>query len=146
MLAIRFQRVGKRHQPSCRLVVVERRSKLSGPPIEYMGHYNPSTKDGEIDKERILYWLGIGAQPTLTVHNFLVRRGVIKGSKIPVPMKRDKGEDTGTSQAMSKDDGGSATPAPAPVDAERVRVSPANQENEPNIPGQTLSEPADETT
>ena len=103
MLTVRFQRVGKRHQPSYRLVVVERRSKLSGPPIEYVGHYNPATKEGATNKERLLHWLRVGAKPTVTVHNFLVHHGIIKGPKTPVPMKRIKEESGRVEQASPKE-------------------------------------------
>lgn len=84
MLVIRLQRVGKKHQPSYRLVVAERRSKMAAPPVEFLGHYNPLTKKGEFKAERIKYWLGQGAKPSVTVHNLLVSHKVIEGAKIQV--------------------------------------------------------------
>ncbi len=44
MLAIKLQRGGKKHQPSYRLVVAEKRSKMAAPPVEDLGTYNPFTK------------------------------------------------------------------------------------------------------
>jgi small subunit ribosomal protein S16 len=90
MLAIKFKRVGKKHQASFRIVVMEKRSKLQGRAREDLGWVNPHTKTEEINKERARYWLGVGAQPTPTVWNILVRTGVVEGKKIPVHKKSKK--------------------------------------------------------
>lgn len=88
MLAIKLQRVGRKHQPSYRLVVAEARSKMAGPPVEDLGSYQPATKAAAFKKERISYWLGVGAQPTVTVHNLLVKEGVVSGAKRAVKMAK----------------------------------------------------------
>jgi small subunit ribosomal protein S16 len=88
MLAIKLQRTGRKHQPSYRLVIAEKRSKMAGPPVEDLGSYNTFTKVSTINKERISHWLKIGAQPTVTVHNFLVKEGVLTGAKMPIKMKK----------------------------------------------------------
>jgi len=88
MLIIRLQRVGRRHQPSYRLVVSERRSKLGGPPVEDLGSYNPFSKTIAFKQERINHWLGIGAKPTVTVHNLLVKHGVVGGPKIKISIPK----------------------------------------------------------
>lgn len=88
MLVIRLNRIGKKHQPSYRLVVSERRSKLGGPPAEDLGFYNPFTKATGFKQERVRYWLGVGAKPTVTVHNLLVKQGVLGGEKIKLSIKK----------------------------------------------------------
>jgi len=88
MLAIKLQRVGRKHQPSYRLVVAEKRSKMAAPPVEDLGSYNSFTKTSTINKERISHWLQVGARPTTTVHNFLVKEGVLTGVKLQVKMKK----------------------------------------------------------
>lgn len=88
MLAIKLQRVGRKHQPSYRLVVAEARSKMAAPPVEDLGSYHPTTKAGDFKKDRIAYWIGIGAQPTVTVHNLLVAQGVVAAPKRAVKMKK----------------------------------------------------------
>lgn len=87
MLVIRLQRIGKKHQPSYRLVVAERRSKLIAPPVEDLGSYNPGTKQITLNKERIQYWVGKGARPSLTAHNLLVKEGVLNSAKIQMVFK-----------------------------------------------------------
>ncbi len=88
MLAIKLQRIGRRHQPHYRVVVAERRSKLGAPPVEDLGSYNPMTKTFTIKTERAAHWLKIGAQPTVTVHNLFVKQGLTKEAKIPVKIKK----------------------------------------------------------
>lgn len=90
MLSLRFQRVGKKHQPSFRLVVAEKRSKLNGPPIERLGFYDPILKKYNLNKKRINYWLGVGAKPTTTVHNLLVKANIIVGPKVKIKVKSNK--------------------------------------------------------
>jgi small subunit ribosomal protein S16 len=88
MLAIKLQRIGKKHQPSYRFVVAEKRSKMAGPPVEDLGSYNPFTKTASVKKDRISYWMKMGAQPTLSVHNLLVAQGVVSAPKKTVKMKK----------------------------------------------------------
>ncbi|OGY99412.1 MAG: 30S ribosomal protein S16 [Candidatus Liptonbacteria bacterium RIFCSPLOWO2_01_FULL_52_25] len=88
MLAIKLQRVGKKHQPSFRVVVAERRSKLNGPPVEDLGSYDIRVKKLDAKKDRVEHWLKMGAQPTTTVWNLLVTHKLADGKKIAVKMKK----------------------------------------------------------
>jgi len=90
MLAIKLKRIGKKKQASFRVVVSERRSKLNGRFVEDLGWANPRTDTFNIVKDRILHWIGVGAKPTDTVHNLLVRAGVVKGPKVAVHKKSKK--------------------------------------------------------
>jgi small subunit ribosomal protein S16 len=97
MLSIKLQRQGRRHQPSYRVVVAESRSKLIGPPREDVGAYNPFTKAFNVKADRVQYWMGVGAKPTVTVHNLLAKAGVItaKPRKIAMPAKKAEGAEAG---------------------------------------------------
>lgn len=70
---IRLMRIGKKKQPSYRVVVKEARSPRSGKYIEQVGFYDPLTesKDVRFDEDRIKHWLSVGAQPTETVKRLL---------------------------------------------------------------------------
>ena len=92
MLAIKLIRIGKKGQPSYRVVVAEKRSNLPGPPVEDLGSYDISKKAAAFKKERIEYWLGRGAKPTATVHNLFVKHGVISGKKMRVKIASGKRE------------------------------------------------------
>ena len=80
MVRLRLKRVGRKHQPSYRIVVVDGRRRRDGQPIEELGHYDPLAKDADkqvkINAERASYWLGVGAQPSETVSRLLARCGV----------------------------------------------------------------------
>ncbi len=88
MLTIRQQRVGKKNQPSLRVVVTDKRNgPRSGKSKETIGWYNPREHTHAIEKERVLFWLSKGAQASGTVWNLLVKNGIIKGKKIDVAQK-----------------------------------------------------------
>lgn len=89
MLSIKLQRIGRRHQPSYRVVVAESRSKLIAPPVEDLGSYNPFTKNLSVKADRVKHWVSVGAQPTVTVHNLLAKGAIIeaKPRKIAMPAK-----------------------------------------------------------
>ncbi|MEA2517916.1 MAG: small subunit ribosomal protein [Actinomycetota bacterium] len=73
MVKIRLMRVGKRKQPSYRVVVADSRSPRDGRIIEAIGHYHPREDPSvvEIDNERALYWLKNGAQASDSVRQLL---------------------------------------------------------------------------
>lgn len=93
MLAIKLQRIGKKHQPSYRVIVQEKREKLGAPAVEDVGWWNPLLKKHELNKERALHWMKIGAQPTSTVHNLFITAGIIEGKKIAVHKQPKKKEE-----------------------------------------------------
>ena len=78
MLKLRLKRIGRKRQPSYRLVVMCSTVKRDGRAIEQLGYYSPITKKSEFNIEKILYWLKVGAQPTETVANLLKRTKIIK--------------------------------------------------------------------
>ena len=83
MLAIRLTRIGKIHAPHYRIVVQEKRSKLNGKVVDTIGHYHP-VQTGKllvIDKEKAEKWLKLGAQPSDTVTNLMVKEGILDASK-----------------------------------------------------------------
>lgn len=90
MLSIKFRPTGKKHQRYFRVVVAEKKSKLTGRNTDDLGWVNPHNDTYELKKEKAEEWLKKGAEPTDVVHNLLVRAGIIKGSKIPVHSKSKK--------------------------------------------------------
>jgi small subunit ribosomal protein S16 len=63
---IRLTRLGKKKQPTYRVVVMDSRKPRDGKYIEQLGIYDPRQEPSliRIDNERALYWLHTGAQPT----------------------------------------------------------------------------------
>jgi small subunit ribosomal protein S16 len=83
MLIIRLQRLGKKKQPTYRLIVSEKHKDTQAGSLEILGHYNPTVnpKIKEFKTERIKYWLQKGAQLSDTVHNLLLEAGIVEGKK-----------------------------------------------------------------
>jgi len=79
MVKIRLRRMGAKKQPSYRIVVQDSRAARDGKPIETIGNYNPRTEPPtlELDAERALYWLSVGAQPTEAVRRMLDKLGLL---------------------------------------------------------------------
>ncbi len=75
---IRLMRVGKKKQPTYRVVVADGRSPRDGRFIEIIGQYAPRQDPSfcEIDAESALAWLRKGAQPTEQVQKLLTAQGV----------------------------------------------------------------------
>lgn len=101
MLAIKLQRIGKKNQPSYRIVVQPKRSKLGGRYIDDLGWYHPITKKAEILVNRVDYWIKNGAKPTPTVHNLLVREKALKAPKIPIHKAFVKKEEAKTEETKA---------------------------------------------
>lgn len=83
MLVIRLTRVGKKKQPSYRIVVQEKSKDPWGDHIERLGHYNPLTEPATlvVKEDRLRHWIEKGAQPSDTLQNLFIDRGIIKGEK-----------------------------------------------------------------
>lgn len=76
---IRLQRHGKKRAPFYHVVIADSRAKRDGKFIEKIGTYNPNTNPATIDLqfERALHWVGVGAEPTDTVRALLSYKGVM---------------------------------------------------------------------
>src|SRR5690606_21981707 len=77
MVRIRLRRVGRKKQPSYRIVVADSRSPRDGRYIEIIGFYNPRTEPATmtLKEDRALYWLQNGAQPSEAVQRILNKLG-----------------------------------------------------------------------
>ena len=53
MLKLRLKKIGRKRQPSYRLVVMDVRTRRDGRPIEEVGYYNPLTKEGHFETEKL---------------------------------------------------------------------------------------------
>ena len=89
MLRIRLSRVGRKHDPSYRIIVTEKgRGPQTGNYVEQVGTYNARSDEHNLKADRITHWISVGAQPSDTVHNLLLKAGVIEGETVnPLPKK-----------------------------------------------------------
>ncbi len=79
MVRIRLRRIGLKKQPLYRIVIADQRSSRNGGFIEIVGNHNPRTEPptDQVEEDRILYWLSVGAQPSGAVANILKRTGTL---------------------------------------------------------------------
>jgi small subunit ribosomal protein S16 len=119
MLVIRFLRTGKKNQPFFKIVVTDKKNPPRGGRFkEKLGFYNPLTKDKAVNKERVEYWISKGAQVSDTVHNLLVREGILKQAKLPKHKKSKKKEEK-------------PAETPAPKEAETAKKEEKPKEEKP---------------
>ena len=115
MLRIRLFRGGKKHQPSYKIVIVDKkRAPRGGRFIDIIGFLNPMEKTKSIDAEKAKHWISKGAQPSDTIHNLLVKEGVIKDKKRDVHKKSKKTEEeikAGAEKKAEKEAAKNETPA-----------------------------------
>ncbi|MGB0882122.1 MAG: 30S ribosomal protein S16 [Vicingaceae bacterium] len=76
---IRLQRHGKKRYAYYHVVVADARAPRDGKFIEKLGTYNPNNNPATIDInfDRSLHWVKVGAQPTDTVRALLSYKGVM---------------------------------------------------------------------
>jgi small subunit ribosomal protein S16 len=76
---IRLKRVGRKGQPSYRVVVLDGRKPRDAKVVADLGHYDPKTNPAtyEIDNETALKWLLDGAKATKAARDILSRAGVM---------------------------------------------------------------------
>jgi small subunit ribosomal protein S16 len=133
-------RLGKMRAPHYRVVVSDSRTKRDGRSIETIGKYHPKEDPSyiDIDGERALHWLRVGAQPTEAVEALLKVTGTwqeFKGLPAPPPMlvkeaKADKKTvfEAAAKQAMSDEPAerpAKAAPKAKKADAPAADAAPA---------------------
>jgi small subunit ribosomal protein S16 len=167
MLMMRLQRVGRKNDPSYRIVVTDKRTgPKSNKHVAIIGSYNPKMSHIQLDAEAAKDWLSKGVQPSDTVHNILVKQKVINAKTInPLPRKspivdeealakeKEEKEAAAKEEAEAKEaESTDETPAEteesteAPADEETKEEAPAAEVTEESAPeAETEEAPAEET-
>lgn len=128
MLMIRFQRIGRTNDPAFRIVLLEKtRAAKAGNITEQLGTYNPRSKALTLDEVRVKEWIAKGAQPTDTIKNLLITKGIIEGKKVNVLSRK----------TPIKEEVKEAPAAPVSV----APVAPVEKTEEPAAEIPTVTEP-----
>ena len=145
---IRLRRMGSNKRPFYRVVVADQRSPRDGRFIEIIGRYHPLNDPSviEIDADRALHWLLVGAQPSNQVRNLMSKVGIwdrfvaerpnaaaptTSKPERPVRTKMSKKAQAKAAEAAEQrteaatSAGSAPTPEPEPSDADRERAAPA---------------------
>lgn len=83
---LRLKRLGRKNRAFFRVAAFDSRTRRDGRAIEELGHYDPHMTDDikkySLNRERIEYWLSVGAKPSETVASILLQNGIaIPGSQ-----------------------------------------------------------------
>ncbi|MBI2194473.1 MAG: 30S ribosomal protein S16 [Planctomycetes bacterium] len=77
---LRLKRYGRKNRAFFRIAAFDARTARDGKPIEELGFYDPwvadETRKVSLKRERIIYWLDVGAKPTLIVGQILRKHGI----------------------------------------------------------------------
>ncbi len=133
MVAIRLSRTGAKKRPSYRVVVIDSRRARDSRNIEIVGHYNPRPDPIEVvlKRDRIDYWMGVGAQPSKTVTR-LMKHFDERSSQVA-----EEPEEAAES-AAAEEQAADAKAAAAPAEEEATATAESQQ------PGQPTGDAADE--
>lgn len=107
---IRLARLGDKKSPFYRMVVADSRCARNGKFIENLGTYDPLKKPFELNlnKERVAYWLSVGATPTETARELLVKDGILEAKTYIAPRPKKmppapKAKEEETTEAASEE-------------------------------------------
>lgn len=149
MLKIRLQRVGRKHDPSYRIVVVEHTTgPKSGKHIEIIGNYNAKTNTKVVNADKVKEWMSKGAKVSDTLHNILVSEKILEGKKINVLSKKSPIIDEEKIKAEKEAKEKAEQEAKAKAEAEKAAAeTPAEEikEDAPETPAEEAKEEALET-
>ena len=103
MVRIRLMRLGSRHQPFYRVVVMNSKSAQKSRFIENLGYYDPTKNPQivELKEDRIRHWLSVGAQPSDTARSLIRRQGILKRMHEARTGKTTSGSDDATDSSES---------------------------------------------
>ena len=152
---MRLQRVGRRNDPSYRIVVTDKRTgPKSDKHVARLGSYNPKMDHVQLDADAAKEWLAKGVQPSDTVHNILVNQKVIDGKKINVlpkksPIIDEEAEAKKAEEAAAEAEAEAAESADdAPAEESAEGSAPEAEETTEEAPAEaevTEEAPAEET-
>ncbi len=133
MVKIRLARIGKRKKPMYRIVVSDSQKDTFGRFLEILGQYNPFTKVCEVKKDRVLYWVGKGAQLSPTLHNLMVDQNVITGEKVRAYRpKKETGEGAvAEAKPAEKKETKEEKPVEPKVEKPKEEAKPVEKKEEP---------------
>jgi len=145
---IRLRRMGSKGRPFYRVVVADQRSPRDGRFIENIGRYHPLNDPSliEIDQDRALHWLRVGAQPSDQVRNLMQKTGIWdvfvaerpKAAVVSTKPERPVKEKVSKKAQAKAAEASQTAASPAPVQEAPAEAAPAEAEapTEPEVPAE----------
>ena len=146
---MRLQRVGRKNDPSYRIVVTDKRTgPKSNKHVAILGSYNPKMNHIQLDADAAKDWLSKGVQTSDTVHNILVKQKVTSAKTInPLPRKSPIVDEEALAKE-AEDKAAAEEAAKAEVEAPAEDEAPVVEESTEEAPVEEIKEetPAEEET
>ena len=129
---MRLQRIGRKNDPSYRVVVTDSRNAAKrGTNVDVIGFYTPKSGTFEVDGEKAKSWISKGVQPSDTVYNFLVEKKIVEGRKKNVLPKKSPVIDEAKIKAEAEAKAAAEAKAKAEAEAKAVAEVAAVAEETP---------------
>ncbi len=116
MVVIRLSRGGTNKRPFYKVVVADRRASRDGAYLERVGFFNPIAAGGEkrleLNKERVTYWMGKGAQPSARVTSLLLeldKPEILEKRKVKNTARKAKKKAKATAESAGKEEAAAET-------------------------------------
>ena len=137
MVAIRLTRTGAKKKPTYRVVVTDKRRPRDSKTLETVGFYNPRPSPIELNlqRDRIDYWVGVGAQPSDTVKR-LIKFFDAQGPTLSEPKKK-------AMQAAAEASEPKPRPEPKAAEAEAAPEAAAESSDAPVAEADAEEKPAE---
>ncbi len=136
MLMLRLQRIGRRNEAHFKIVVIE---KTKGPKsqkyVDIVGSYNPKLGRVQIDEEKAKKWLSQGVQPSDTVRNMLIDKGILEGKKVnALPKKSPVIDEEKLAREKEEAEAKAAAEKAAAEEAEKTESESSEEESTTDAP------------
>ena len=149
-VALRLSRGGSKKRPFFRIVAADVRAPRDGRYLERLGTYNPMKEKSDpervtLNKERIKYWLSVGAKPTERVQKFLANEKLAEKPVITKQTKQDKPKKKTLEKLKAKEEKvrakeqATANPAPEQPAAENPAEAAAPEQPAAENPAETAA-------
>jgi len=157
---IRLKRVGRKGQPSYRIVVLDGQRPRDAKVVEDLGFYDPKTNPPsfEVESEAALKWLLDGAKATSAARDVLSKAGVMaawdaakRGEEVVIEPKELKPTTKGKKKEEPAEEAPEAADEEEAVAKREAAAEPdadeeaAKTEDEPAPEPEEAEEPADDT-
>ena len=129
MVRIRLSRTGAKKKPSYRVVVMDKRRARDSRNLEIVGHYNPRPDPIELvlRRDRIKYWMGVGAQPSDTVKRLMKHFDKVMP---PEPVEEPKDEPPAAVEAAAESVPSSEVEPGRAAPGQPVEMSPGDESDD----------------
>ena len=153
---LRLQRIGRRNEAHFKIVVIE---KSKGPKsqkyVDIVGSYNPKMGTVQMNEDKVKKHLSNGVQPSDTVYNMLVTKGLVEGRKknvLPkkspvideekIAREKEEAEAKAAAEKEAKEAEAKAAEEAANAEAEAATEEPAEDAKTEEAPAEEVAEEA----